>query len=171
MDALPDVGWAATARALNRMRISPTVKIRVWQMVTGSLYMGNVAYDYLMRNSMFPAHRHNYKYCPHCTGFVTSTYAHQLWDCPCSKKLWKVVSNHLVAMDIVMPLTQFTDRIGFINTDKCISLHYVLVYELIYNMLYAIWTTYNDSMKVANSDQQLELVDRIKDIHNYSKTL
>ena len=175
IDALPAVDWAATAKALNRMRIAPVVKIRVWQMVTGSLYMGEVAYDYLTRHNMIPTYRHNYQYCPHCAGFVTSTYAHQLWECPHSSRLWKVVSNHLAAMDVDMPLTQFSDLVGFISTDKDISLHYVLVYELIYNMFYAIWTTYTDSMKLANSDHSLELVERTKDIHNitmrhYNKT-
>lgn len=128
--------------------------------------MGEVAYNYLTTNNKLPMYRDNYKYCPHCTGFVTSTYAHQLWECPHSKKLWKVVSNRLIAMDITMPLQQFSDLISFISTDKDVSLHYVLTYELIYNMFYAIWTTYHDSMCIANSDQQLELVNRTNDIHS-----
>ena len=163
---LPDVDWHKTARLLYHMRLTPSAKSKVWQMITGSLYMGMVAFEYLSAHNKFPQYRDNFQFCPHCAGFIESSYIHQFWDCPHSQKLWGVVANYLRALNIDIPIKSFLDLIRFISHKDNVTLTGVFIYELIYNMFYAIWVTYYDSMCIVNSDQQQCIIERISNIHN-----
>ena len=104
---LPQIKWHKTSRLLYHMRLTPECRLKIWQMITGKLYMGIVAFNYLERTKKFPQYRDNYKYCPHCVGYTHSTYAHQFWECPHSKKLWGVLKTYLKDLDIQMPINTF----------------------------------------------------------------
>ena len=114
---------------------------------------------------MIPHIRDNYKYCPHCPGFTESNYEHQFWTCPHSRKLWKVLDTYIQGMGYDMPIKCFTDLISTITRDSNKSLKAVFINELVYNLFYAIWCVYTDSMAIVNSSHDHLIIDRVKDLH------
>ena len=103
------MNWHKRFQAITHAYIETKMKNTIWRLITGKLYLGDIAQKYLIFRKK-PQAAIKYEYCPYCSNtFNKSTIQHQFWDCPCIQKFWALIRDLFNQLEITFPV-RFTQR-------------------------------------------------------------
>ena len=78
--ANPHMNWHKRFQAITHAYIETKMKNTIWRLITGKLYLGDIAQKYLISRKK-PQAALKYEHCPYCSNtFTKSTIQHQLWE-------------------------------------------------------------------------------------------
>ena len=154
--ANPHMNWHKRFQAITHSYIETKMKNTIWRLITGKLYLGDIAQKYLIFRKK-PQAALKYEYCPYCSNtFTKSTIQHQFWECPCIQKFWTLIRNLFNQLDITFPLNSFNDLITFFRLEDIKNLESTFKNQLIFNGIFSIWAEYTKLMHEFHTFNQMD---------------